>query len=1009
MYEYNFDLYLGGDWLDKTSDVRVNSGTISGGAKDESASISASTCKFTVNDPNGDYNPRNPLGAYYGDLGKNTPVRVRIPALADNVAQTDSDGWGTNWENGPSSGGTVANTDWSRSGTVCTHSVPAAGAYRRSILVPEHQYQDVCFRGSVFIEGDPSNPLPSGSIDGAEIWFEVELRYTDENNYIAAQFIMGTDETFYIQVVEVIAGTTYVLLGRTAMTGVSIQLDSTFEFAAMVEGQVVRTKIWPADDPEPKDWQTVCTRANVRVGRIALVTGIVAGNTNTKPFALRFDDLAVEYRPFVGEISEFEAGVADQSHAAPYVKITASGITRRTIQGSEPLQSAMTRYWSTDRKWIRQGQATANLDAPNNRSFRTTDADAADLADVGGIFRITRGSEGQILAFGYPVEDQMFTITGKVSAGGNTTISFTPDMLTPVKSGDAIVTYDLSALSPVAYWPCEDGKGATQIASGLTNGDPMTTAVAEPKYGESDTLRGSGPILKLNNAELNGVVPDYVDTEQAFTFHCAFHHPLALESAEAFVQLWTDSSSTEVWVLSFGETAGQLVFRVRALDVNSGVTVLFDHEWGINDFRDAPAIMIFSARQATPTTVTYSFTNTRYNQDGTVANSGGVTAQLATGVTNLGKLKRVQVDPGGGYKETAIGHIGVVNTYLEANNVRDAPGGNTGESPARRMNRLAYEENVPLVYCQGPISTMFLGPQRQDTLLDNWKDAAEFDLGRFYESRGAYSFEYRARSSLYNQEYFLDVDYTQGAVTEVDTRDDDQATRNDITVKQQSGSSYRAVDETSSLSVLPPGEGGVGRYTDAPEVSTLSPVQLPDLAHWRLALGTIDEERYPAITVQPTGDVTLAQMLSCGVGNRFRVRNLQARGKYEPIDQLVSGYELKLDQYNPTLTINGVPSSRYNIAVLGEARLDSDTSELAENLDTTETAVDVSTLNAVWTTDPAEFPFDIMVGGERMTVTAISGATSPQTFTVTRSVNGVVKTHSVGDKVSLADPVYLPL
>lgn len=56
-----------------------------------------------------------------------------------------------------------------------------------------------------------------------------------------------------------------------------------------------------------------------------------------------------------------------------------------------------------------------------------------------------------------------------------------------------------------------------------------------------------------------------------------------------------------------------------------------------------------------------------------------------------------------------------------------------------------------------------------------------------------------------------------------------------------------------------------------------------------------------------------------------------------------------------------------------------------------------------------EFPFDLLVGGERITVTAISGTASPQAATVTRSVNGVVKSHSSGADVVLADPAVLAL
>jgi hypothetical protein len=151
-------------------------------------------------------------------------------------------------------------------------------------------------------------------------------------------------------------------------------------------------------------------------------------------------------------------------------------------------------------------------------------------------------------------------------------------------------------------------------------------------------------------------------------------------------------------------------------------------------------------------------------------------------------------------------------------------------------------------------------------------------------------------------------------------------------------------------------------------------------------------------------------MFSCGVGNRFKITNLQARSVFEPIDQLVMGYTLTLDPVVPTLEINGEPASPYNVAELDVARLDSDTSTLNEVLDTTEVGVDVATTGGtLWTTDVAEFPFDILVGGERMTVSAITGASSPQTFTVTRSVNGVIKGHPIGTTVSLADPVYLAM
>ena len=47
-------------------------------------------------------------------------------------------------------------------------------------------------------------------------------------------------------------------------------------------------------------------------------------------------------------------------------------------------------------------------------------------------------------------------------------------------------------------------------------------------------------------------------------------------------------------------------------------------------------------------------------------------------------------------------------------------------------------------------------------------------------------------------------------------------------------------------------------------------------------------------------------------------------------------------------------------------------------------------------TAAANYPMVVDVEGERVTVTAVSGASSPQTWTVTRSTNGVSKAHSAG-------------
>jgi hypothetical protein len=71
-------------------------------------------------------------------------------------------------------------------------------------------------------------------------------------------------------------------------------------------------------------------------------------------------------------------------------------------------------------------------------------------------------------------------------------------------------------------------------------------------------------------------------------------------------------------------------------------------------------------------------------------------------------------------------------------------------------------------------------------------------------------------------------------------------------------------------------------------------------------------------------------------------------------------------------------------------------------------ALSVNTpVGAVWGT--ADLPYDVMIGGERMTVTAVSGTTAAQVFTVTRSANGIAKAHVTGATVALFKPAIAAL
>lgn len=74
---------LAGTWTDITEDVLVRAGIqIGRGRPDWLATVSASTCTLQLKDSNGKYSDLNPLSPYYGLLGRNTQIRVRLPEVA---------------------------------------------------------------------------------------------------------------------------------------------------------------------------------------------------------------------------------------------------------------------------------------------------------------------------------------------------------------------------------------------------------------------------------------------------------------------------------------------------------------------------------------------------------------------------------------------------------------------------------------------------------------------------------------------------------------------------------------------------------------------------------------------------------------------------------------------------------------------------------------------------------------------------------------------------------------
>jgi hypothetical protein len=239
---------------------------------------------------------------------------------------------------------------------------------------------------------------------------------------------------------------------------------------------------------------------------------------------------------------------------------------------------------------------------------------------------------------------------------------------------------------------------------------------------------------------------------------------------------------------------------------------------------------------------------------------------------------------------------------------------------------------------------------------------------------------------------------------------DDQHVRNDVTVKRRQGGERRAVDVDGPL-----GSDAIGTYDTSVEVNVPGDEFLANQAGWRLHLGTAEDDRWPRLVVDLDAAPSLASDASdVRPGDLVTLSDLPDTIAGPDVAKLiVQGWTEAIDSHRRIITFNCSPAGPWQVGEYEAAEGDPNKYDTAGSVldadgsgeSSSATFIDVDTvIEPIWTTDPDEFPFDINVGGERMTVTAIAGAGTGQTFTVTRSVNGIVKAHDAGTPVSLWNP-----
>ncbi|KJK44434.1 hypothetical protein UK23_29480 [Lentzea aerocolonigenes] len=375
----------------------------------------------------------------------------------------------------------------------------------------------------------------------------------------------------------------------------------------------------------------------------------------------------------------------------------------------------------------------------------------------------------------------------------------------------------------------------------------------------------------------------------------------------------------------------------------------------------------------------------------------------------------------------SIGHVAVYNGSFStsAYEAWDAAFGFRGETAGDRMSRACATLNYfpfPFAWIGDLSDTEPMGPQPTEDLLKILDECAEADGGILYEHRSAESMSYRTRKSLYTQTSWATLSLANGELSPPwkpvsDTKD----LHDSVLVKNWlGGEATVASGDEGELLINPTSGGPFNRSPLRVDLNLYSDAQLIDQGAWRVHQGLVEDPRYPKVVIElhrtqifEDNAELYARLLDLDIGDQVTLADLSAAWIYEDADQIVVGINRHLTRFNHTLELVCIPASTYRVFELDASYLDDsfdadNATTLNAPIDSTQTSIQVDVNpDVLWS--GADQPYDVKAGGEKMIVTAVSGASSPQTFTVVRSTNGVVKAHDLFRPVRLARPSYLGL
>lgn len=539
----------------------------------------------------------------------------------------------------------------------------------------------------------------------------------------------------------------------------------------------------------------------------------------------------------------------------------------------------------------------------------------------------------------------------------------------------------------IGYWPCEDPVDSTKLASAITNGSAMTFT-GNPVLATYEGFGASDPLPTLTGASLTGGIALYDTT--SITQH-QFRYLLAVPvngfsnldvlSRMQVAEVAAGASLLNYFDIHFNDPPGGVgsfggpgTLTLQALD---GDEATFGSAASIS--LDVRGRLLRVSLETSLSGTTMTCTLRVMDIETGITDSAAMTLTS----TSISRVKSVGLAPDtlagdAGVIEAAVGHVTVQTTITAIDDLGRALQPN-GEKAGQRIQRLCGEEGIAFDAIGDLTDSVALGGQSRLNALELIREAELADGGMLYENLAVLGLGYRTRTALLNQDAQLTLNYTGFNLSEIPKPvEDDRYVQNKVTVTVAGVSQTYELTEGRLSTQLPP--AGAGIYGEDVTLNLESKNDALDQAAWRVHLGTVDEPRYPQISVNLAhssfvNNPALKQaVLGLRQGDRILVQNPPSWLPPGDIDQLILGFEEQITHFEHRVTFICAPASPYTVGVLddADARIDTDGSELAADAASSATTLSVATTSGpLWTADPADAPFDLRIGGEVVTATVV--------------------------------------